>query len=48
MAVRKLSSWHFGGRAMTILEPVFNLLLLIVATAYFVDGSFSAFLYFRF
>ena len=48
MAVRKLSSIRFGRRAMTVFEPVFNALLLLITTAYFVDGSFSAFLYFRF
>ena len=31
-----------------ILEPVFLALLLLVSTAYLVDGSFSPFLYFRF
>ena len=31
-----------------VLEPVMMLLLLLVCTAYLVDGSFSPFLYFRF
>jgi len=31
-----------------LLEPVFLVLLLLVCTAYLVDGSFSPFLYFRF
>ena len=31
-----------------VLEPVFLALLLLVCTAYLVDGSFSPFLYFRF
>jgi alginate O-acetyltransferase complex protein AlgI len=48
MAIRKLSAWRIGKRAMSVLEPVFNVLLLVITTAYFVDGSFSAFLYFRF
>lgn len=35
-------------KASVVLEPVFLLGLLIVATAYLVDGSFNPFLYFRF
>ena len=35
-------------RTMAILEPVFLLLLLLICTAYLVDGSFNPFLYFRF
>ena len=31
-----------------ILEPVFLLLILVISTAYIVDGSFNPFLYFRF
>ena len=34
--------------AMNVLEIVFLAVLLIMVTAYFVDGSFSPFLYFRF
>ena len=33
---------------MTVLEPVSLLLLLLLSTAYLVDGSFNPFLYFRF
>ena len=35
-------------RAFQMLEPVLWLGLLLVCTAYLVDGSFSPFLYFRF
>ena len=35
-------------RVLNILEPVFHLAIVLVVTAYFVDGSFSPFLYFRF
>jgi alginate O-acetyltransferase complex protein AlgI len=35
-------------RIGALLEPVVLLLLLVVCTAYLVDGSFSPFLYFRF
>ena len=36
------------GRVMNVLEPVVLVALLIVMTAYLVDGSFNPFLYFRF
>ena len=35
-------------RVLTVLEPVFCILLLLISTAYLVDGSFNPFLYFRF
>lgn len=35
-------------RVLNVLEPVFHLAIILVVTAYFVDGSFSPFLYFRF
>ncbi|MDR3364480.1 MAG: MBOAT family protein [Clostridiales Family XIII bacterium] len=37
-----------GAKALSVLEPVFVLALLIVVTAYLVDGSFNPFIYFRF
>ena len=33
---------------INVLEPIFVVAVLLLVTAYFVDGSFSAFLYFRF
>ena len=33
---------------INVLEPVMHVVLLLIVTAYFVDGSFSPFLYFRF
>ena len=36
------------GKVKTILEPVVMILIILVATAYLVDGSFNPFLYFRF
>lgn len=33
---------------INILEPIVHVALLLIVTAYFVDGSFSPFLYFRF
>ena len=35
-------------RGMTIIQPAVLLALLLVCTAYLVDGSFNPFLYFRF
>jgi alginate O-acetyltransferase complex protein AlgI len=46
--VRRLMSTRAGGRAQAFLEPLTCALLLLLVTSYFVDGSFSAFLYFRF
>lgn len=35
-------------RIFNVLEPIFHVVMLLLVTAYFVDGSFSPFLYFRF
>ena len=35
-------------KAVQILEPIVLLLMMVVVTAYLVDGSFNPFLYFRF
>ncbi len=48
MAVERLREMGKGGFVIDLLEPVFLVVILLVATAYFVDGSFSPFLYFRF
>ena len=37
-----------GARVLTVLEPLAVLALLVLCTAYLVDGTFSPFLYFRF
>lgn len=37
-----------AGCVINILEPVFNLALLIIGTAFLINGSFNPFLYFRF
>lgn len=37
-----------GEGALSVLQPVWCVGLLLLVTAYLVDGSFSAFLYFRF
>jgi len=37
-----------GQRALVVLEPLFVIAILIVVTAFLVDGSFNPFIYFRF
>ncbi len=46
--VTKLKENKTADRVLAVLEPMFVVLTLLLVTAYFVDGSFSAFLYFRF
>ena len=44
----KIAQKPAGGRLLNLLEPVVLVGLLLVMTAYLVDGSFNPFLYFRF
>ena len=37
-----------GEKVIAIIEPIFLVCILLVSTAYLVDGSFNPFLYFRF
>ena len=46
--IAKLRTKKAGEKCLNILEPAFLALLLIMITAYLVDGSFNPFLYFRF
>lgn len=46
--VLKLKENKTANAVINILEPIFMVAILLLVTAYFVDGSFSAFLYFRF
>ena len=46
--VLKIKSYKTGNAIINVLEPIFVVAMLLVVTAYFVDGSFSPFLYFRF
>ena len=46
--VLKLKENKTANNVLNVLEPIFYAVLLLLITAYFVDGSFSAFLYFRF
>ena len=51
-AVKKLVSYvnstKVGNKIITVAEPVLMVTLLVVMTAFLVDGSFNPFLYFRF
>ena len=47
-AVLKLKEVKGINLAINVIEPLFQVALLLIVTAYFVDGSFSPFLYFRF
>ncbi len=47
-AIQRLKQYPVAKRILNIAEPVVMLVLLIVITAYLVDGSFNPFLYFRF
>ncbi|MBP3401885.1 MAG: MBOAT family protein [Clostridia bacterium] len=47
-AVLKLKENERINKIINILEPIFVVVMLLIVTAYFVDGSFSPFLYFRF
>ena len=47
-AVTRLSEGKVTGRIIAIAEPVVLIALLVLCTAYLVDGSFNPFLYFRF
>ena len=46
--VEKVKSSEKGERFINLLEPAVLVLLVVVMTAYLVDGSFNPFLYFRF
>lgn len=46
--VNKLESTEKGKYVIAVLEPIYMLGILIICSAYLVDGSFNPFLYFRF
>jgi alginate O-acetyltransferase complex protein AlgI len=46
--LRRLASTHWGTRLRVFAEPVGIAALLLVSTAWLVDGSFNPFIYFRF
>ncbi|WP_332524151.1 MBOAT family O-acyltransferase [Terrisporobacter sp.] len=46
--INKIKSKATGEQLLNIIEPVINILLLILVTSYLIEGSFNPFLYFRF
>ena len=48
LLAKKAENTRIGRAVFSVAEPVFLAVLLIVITAYLVDGSFNPFLYFRF
>ena len=48
MLTERFKSHAIGAKLFGVLEPVFCAVLLLMVTAYLVDGSFNPFLYFRF
>lgn len=47
-ALKAINRHRLGQKMLNVAEPVYLALLLVVCTAYLVDGSFNPFLYFRF
>ncbi len=48
LIVKKLNETKAGNTVVSVLAPVFTVVILVLCTAYLVDGSFNPFLYFRF
>lgn len=48
LLVKKIKETKSGDIALSVLSPVFAAVIIILCTAYLVDGSFNPFLYFRF
>lgn len=46
--VRNIARKYEKTKVAAVLEPVFVAVVLVISTAYLVDGSFNPFLYFRF
>lgn len=46
--IEKIRKSSAGERTIFLINPLFNMILLIIATSYLIDGSFNPFLYFRF
>ena len=44
----RMEQSQIGAKMISIFEPIFLVVLLLLCTAYLVDGSFNPFLYFRF
>ena len=44
----KVSNRSAREKFISTINPIFNIILLIIVTSYLIDGSFNPFLYFRF
>lgn len=47
-ACQKIKEIEIGDKILTLAEPVFIAAILIIVTAYLIDGTYNPFLYFRF
>ena len=48
IAAEKFNNGKIGSKICSVAEPVIILALLVVVTAYLINGSYNPFLYFRF
>ena len=46
--IQKINKNVTGQKVVSTINPILNIVLLVVVTAYLIDGSFNPFLYFRF
>ena len=46
--IQKVNKNVTGQKVISTINPILNIVLLVVVTAYLIDGSFNPFLYFRF
>lgn len=46
--IQKINKNVIGQKVISTINPILNIVLLVVVTAYLIDGSFNPFLYFRF
>ena len=46
--MKKINESKKGEKVMSLMNVIFNVVILIVVTGYLIDGSFNPFLYFRF
>mgnify|MGYP006958747675 FL=1 len=46
--IDKINESKKGEKVMSLMNVIFNVVILIVVTGYLIDGSFNPFLYFRF
>ena len=46
--ILKIKEKEAGKKIINVLEPIIYAMLLVIITAYLIDGSFNPFIYFRF